>query len=291
MATKWDGILGSQLRDTQGEILDIKGCDISELEAGRGYVNDGHSNKLPDILGRITRAKKVFGPEDCETERERFYWNKIKAPFIFGEGILFDDEGEHRSAKAAAAILRHQHKHDPALVLKASVEGGIIERGDKDERLLKRTKLKGVAFTYSPANNATLIQGLDLKKSSSWEADEPLIKSLIPLAQTNVPSFIEVADAISEVKIRRNIEKIAELTKALTAGYGGGSPTEATGGQVLQSEAFDTKPIDTKSGGFKYITCSECGKEQPYVKFQVRCRKCSKAFPMDTLAKFFIDQK
>ena len=66
MATKFDAVLGSELRDTQSEILDIKGADISELLAGRGVVNDNHSNKLPDVLGRITSAKKIFGIEDCE---------------------------------------------------------------------------------------------------------------------------------------------------------------------------------------------------------------------------------
>ena len=34
-----DGILGSQLRDTQGEMLSVEGADISELEEiGRAHV-------------------------------------------------------------------------------------------------------------------------------------------------------------------------------------------------------------------------------------------------------------
>jgi ribosomal protein S27E len=143
-----------------------------------------------------------------------------------------------------------------------------------------------VALTFTPCNNSTLIEGLNLTKSTTWEADAPLIKSLIPFAKTDVPSFIEVADAMSEAKVRRNVEKIAELAKALTAGFGGGTPTEATGGQVLQTES-----IDTKSGnGFRYIECPSCGKDQPYAKFQVKCRSCGKAFPMDTLAKFFMEK-
>lgn len=217
MATEIDGIAGSQLRDSQGEMLDIKGCDISELEAGRGYINDNHSNKLPDVLGRITNATKIFGPEDCKNDRQKYFWNKVKAPYIYFTAKLYDDEGDHRSAKATAAILRHQHKDDSPLKLKASVEGGIIERGEKDETLLKRTKLKGVALTFVPANNATLVEGLNLKKSINPAADEALIKSLVPLARNDVPSFIEVADILSETKIRSNIEKIRELAQALVA--------------------------------------------------------------------------
>lgn len=281
MATEIDMIAGSQLRDTQGETLDIKGCDISELERGAGYINDGHSNKLPDVLGRVTFAKKILKIEDCEDDRQRYYWEKVKAPYVYVRARLFDDEGEHRSAKAAAAILRHQHREDSPLKLKASVEGGIIERGAKDETLLKRTKLKGVALTFAPANNATLVEGLNLKKSNTWETDEPLIKSLIPLIRTDVPSFIEVADAISEGKIRSNIERIRGLVKALTAGFGGGAPTDRSGGQVLQTESLDS------GNNVKEIECPSCGKGNVYMKYQIRCRSCGKAYPFDSLAKFF----
>jgi hypothetical protein len=165
MATKFQAIAASELRDTQGEILDVAGADISELEAGRGVVNDNHSNKLPDVIGRITYAKKIFKIEDCEDEDQKRLWNKVKAPYIFTTGILFDDE-DHRSAKAAAAIIKHQHAFDSPLKLKCSVEGGILERGKSDDRVLKRTKIKGLALTLTPANNATLVEGLNLAKSA-----------------------------------------------------------------------------------------------------------------------------
>lgn len=215
MATKFDAVFASELRDTQGEILDVKGADISELEAGRGVVNDNHSNKLPDVIGRITSAKKIFGIEDCENDRQKYYWNKIKAPYLYGEGVLFDDE-DHRSARAAAAILRHQHRTDSPLKLKCSVEGGIVERGKKDERILARTKIRGLALTFTPANNATLVEGLDLAKSSSTVAEEMnLIKSLVPAAVVDVPALVDFSRKISMAKIRENVEKIHETVSAL----------------------------------------------------------------------------
>jgi hypothetical protein len=294
MATKFDAVLGSELRDTQSEILDIKGADISELLAGRGVVNDNHSNKLPDVLGRITSAKKIFGIEDCETERQRYYWNKIKAPYLYGEGILYDDE-DHRSAKAAAAILKHQFKTDSPLKLKCSVEGGIIERGEKDQRVLKRTKIRGLALTFTPANNATLVEGLDLAKSAVTVEELELIKSYIPHAIQDVPSFIDFSQKISIAKIRHNVEQIHEmvdglkknndLNKALTAGYGGaGSPTNLTGGGVLQAETLD------QGRSFRYIDCPNCGKDQVYMAHQTKCRSCNKSFPFDTLARFFVSK-
>ena len=62
MSTEIDGIAATEQKDQTGEILSIKGCDISDLEKGAGYLNDNHSNKLPDVLGRVTFAKKIsFG--------------------------------------------------------------------------------------------------------------------------------------------------------------------------------------------------------------------------------------
>jgi len=279
MSIEIDMCAGSALRDTQGEILDIEGADISELEAGRGIFNDNHSSKLPDVLGRVTKAKKIFKLEDCEDDRQRYYWNKIKAPYIYVKGRLWNDPA-HRSANAAAAILRNQFSEDSPLKLKASVEGGIIERGGNDDRVLKRTKIKGVALTFTPANNATLVEGLNLAKSAITPQDQALIKSMIPLAQDNVPTFIEMADTLSESKIHRNVNKIRSLVKALSAGVGAGAPTDRTGGQVLQTESLE--------GDGKQIECPSCGKGQHYFRHQVKCRSCGKSFPFDTLAKFFI---
>ena len=300
MATKFDAVAGSELRDTQGEILSVEGADISELEAGRGIINDNHSNKLPDVIGRITGAKKIFGIQDCENDRQKYYWNKIKAPYIYTEGVLFDDE-DHRSARAAAAILKHQHRTDSPLKLKCSVEGGIVERGKKDERILARTKIRGLALTFTPANNATLVEGLELAKSTGTVSEDmELIKSLVPTAVADVPTLVDFSRRISVAKIRENIEKIHEtvgalkkntdasgsIEKALSAGYGGaGSPTNLTGGGVFQAESVEG------SRSFKYIDCPNCGKEQPYMKYQVKCRSCGKSLPFDTLAKFFLSNK
>jgi hypothetical protein len=281
MATEIDMIAGSELRDTQSEILDIAGADISELEAGRGYINDTHKNDMASVCGRVTGAKKIFSIEDCEDERHKYYWNKVKSPYIYVRAQLFDGHGDHRVAKAISAILRHQHAEDAPLKLKASVEGGILERG-KDERHLKRTKIKGVAVCFAPANNATLVEGLNLQKSASTPEEQLLIKSLIPLARAHVPSFIETADLLSESKISVNIHRISELVKTLSAGYGGaGSPSNLTGGGVLQSESMAHKTDDSN------ISCPACSKNQHYLKYQTRCRHCSRAFPMDTLVKYF----
>jgi hypothetical protein len=311
-----DMIAGSQLRDTQGEMLSVEGADISDLLNGNGRLNDNHGKGFFNSIGRVTGAKKIFGPGDCDNDRHTYFWEKVKAPFIYVKGVLYDDD-EHPNAKAAAAILRNIHKADTPLRLKASVEGGVIARGAGDERLLARTKIHSVALTFTPANNATLVEPTALEKGDYDAAqDELLIKSVMHLAKTDVPSFRHItrraqAEKISEnlrkanemaaqaglktsvpnftadelitqaleYKIEQNINKINELIKALTAGYGGaGAPTNLTGGGVLQTES-----LDDGRRGFKYIRCNGCGKEQVYMKHQVKCRDCGQNIPMADL--------
>jgi len=317
-----DMIAGSQLRDTQGEMLGVEGADISDLVAGRGRLNDNHGKGFFNAIGRVTFAKKIFKSEDCSNDRETYYWEKVKSPFIYVKGVLYNDD-DHPNASAAAAILRNIHKTDCPLKLKASVEGGVMARGVKDEQFLAKTKIHSVALTFTPANQATLVEPTNFEKSdSNWEEDKLLIDSVKHLAKSDIPSFrhitrrasakkvIDNFDKIRELakaaglkntieeytvdeiiedavksKLDSNINKINELIKALTAGYGGaGTPTSQTGGSVLQAEA----PMGR---GFNYVTCKDCGDDQIYMKHQVKCRKCNKSLPFSDIYKVMVDSK
>lgn len=210
-----DMIAGSQLRDTQGEMLSVEGADISELQAGRGRLNDNHGKGFFNAIGRVTGAKKIFKADDCENERHEYYWNKVKAPFVYVKGYLYDDE-DHPNARAAAAILRNIHKADSPLQLKASVEGGVLARGLADNSLLARTKIHSVALTFTPANNNTLVEPISLIKTDIDEAaDMLLIKSVLHLAETNVPSFRHIMRDASATKVQNNLLKLVSLMKDL----------------------------------------------------------------------------
>lgn len=212
-----DMAAGSQLRDTQGEILSIEGADISDLQAGRGRFNDNHGKGFFNSIGRITEAKKIFKKEDCEDERQEYYWEQIRAPYLYVKGYLYNDE-EHPNAKAAAAILRSIHKSDAPLKLKASVEGGVMQRGLKDPALLARTKIHSVALTFTPANNATLVEPLNLEKSAdATKFDDELIKSVMPLAMSNVPSFIDISERMTLESLSKKINEINAIVKTLNA--------------------------------------------------------------------------
>jgi hypothetical protein len=234
------GIIGSQLRDTQGEMLSIEGADISELEAGRGRFNDNHGVGYWNSLGRIEYAKKIFKAEDCEDDHQRYFWEKIKAPMIYAKGYLYDAE-DHPNAKAAAAIIRNIHRTDSPLKCKFSVEGGVISRGIADPSLLARTKIHSAAVTFTPANNATLVEPLNLDKSSaSWESDLYIIKSVMHLAKTDVPSFRHITRMASAEKIADNIKKANLLAQQV-----GFTPfsVEPTADQLIKY-ALEKKIVD-----------------------------------------------
>src|SRR5690606_31515828 len=135
------------------------------------------------------------------------------SPYIYVRGYLYDDD-DHPNARAAAAILRNIHKADCPLKLKASVEGGVIARGIKDSNLLAKTKIHSVALTFTPANQATLVEPLNLEKTSADAAEDGrLIKSVMHLAKTNVPSFRHITRRASADKVIENINKIRDIVK------------------------------------------------------------------------------
>ena len=205
-----DMCAGSELRDTQGEILSVEGADISELQT-KGRLNDNHGSGFFNSIGKVTKAKKIFKEEDCEDDRQKYYWNVVKAPYIYVAGQLYDDE-DHPNARAAAAILRNLHKTDCPLQIKASVEGGVVSRGIKDRALLARTKIHSIALTFTPANNATLVEPINLDKSHlDTEADMKLIKSVMHLAETNIPSFRHIVRDAAADKIEENLARIHKI--------------------------------------------------------------------------------
>ena len=241
-ALEIDMCAGSELRDSQGETLSIEGADISELEAGKGRLNDNHGKGFFNSIGLVTEAKKIFKAEDCENERHRYYWEQTKAPYLYVRGRIYNDE-DHPNAKAAAAILRNIHKSDCPLKIKASVEGGVISRGLKDPSRLERTKIHSIAITFTPANKATLVEPLNIVKSLSEEqnkVDQELIKSVMHLAEENVPSFRHVQRNAQANKIISNIEKIQELAKAT----GINIHIEETDTETLIKNAIEAKVLN-----------------------------------------------
>ena len=277
--TEIDMILATEDKDIHSESLKISGADISDLEMGRGRINDNHGKGFLNTIGRIVKAKKIFKEEDCEDDRQKYYWGQVKRPYIYAKGILFDDEEDHENARAAAVVLKKLNTESCPLAIKASVEGGTLARGGVNGKDLVKTKIHSAALTFSPANTNTWVSPLTLEKSCNPQEEERLIKHAMTLIQDDVPTFIDIKKKMDLIKIENNINKLQDLKKALMAGYGGaGKPTCLSGGGVMQKESLDRE--------LKYITCKNCGKEQVKQENQVKCRHCNKGFRLKHLIKF-----
>jgi hypothetical protein len=298
MGVEFDCVATLQCKDSQGETLMLDGADISELEAGRGIINDNHSNTLVNVLGRVISAKKIYKPEDCEDDRQKYYWDKIKTPYLYAKAELFP---EHRAAEAAAAILKYSHFKDSPLRLRCSVEGGIVERGNKDTTVLSKTKIRGIALTFTPANHSTLVEGLTFQKANPSLKEINLMKSVIPYAVDNVPALVDlstrmvlnqISSKINEATmlikaLKSEKKKNEKLGKAMTCGFGGGGePGALVSGGVITKESIkkeEKKPVKKE---LKYLSCDKCGKDQIYGKYQVKCRHCNKPLDLETLYPF-----
>lgn len=149
-----DGVFASEVWDSSGEVLDIAGCDISDMEQGRGLANYEHRNDesvgatAQDVVGKIIHARKIFKESDCEDDRERYFWEKVKVPFIYGMVRLYDGAG-HLSAQALAAQIRDHVANKEPILVRFSIDGSTIE---KQGNRLKYTLGRRVAMTIKPCN-------------------------------------------------------------------------------------------------------------------------------------------
>lgn len=240
-----DGIYGSEMIDSSGEVLDVEGADISDWEAGTMLLDWEHEpgeKGASTIVGKTIFCKKVFSKDDCDNDRQLSYWNKIKVPFIYGVARLFDTAG-HEEAKNVAAIIRDCAANKEPIVVRFSVEGHTLER---DGQKLKKTVVKRVAVTVKPCNR-TAVSGLisdegapvGFEKTPDTKVKSTIDKILEKLGIENAEKHetrngYERLGAASVFEATPEVDE--ELVKTTTAGGYNGSPSGLTGGAALQVE-------------------------------------------------------
>jgi GGDEF domain-containing protein len=237
-----DGVLGSEAIDSSGEVLEIEGADISDVDKGTLLLNWEHEpgEKGADtIVGKVIAAKKIYGEQDCENDRQRRYWREVKVPFIYGICRLFDGAG-HENAKSIAAIIRDCAANNEMLVCRFSVEGSTLE---KDGNRLKASVIRRVAVTVKPCNrtaNSGILEDPNAPAGYEKTHDRSKVKDLLDLEDTEKsefehPLYMRLAGA-TQVECNPLVE--GELEKAISAGSGGAgaAPSALVGGAALQRE-------------------------------------------------------
>lgn len=239
------GVLASEAFDSSGEVLDIKGMDLSILEEGRGIVNYEHHESEEDttkqeekdhgaeVVGRILSVKKIFDEDDCSDDDQRRFWKLTKVPFVYGISRLYDKAG-HEGAKALAANIRDAVANEDPLILGWSIEGTTLKR---EGHKLASTIARAVALTSKPCNK-TAVAGLLLDPN----APEGFSKN-----PNNTKIYLKNEDPLRQRLGGSEIEYSAEMLKAMSAGSYNAAPGTLTGGAALQVEDKTLKNKTLKS--------------------------------------------
>ena len=180
MATFVDGIAASQNIDTSGERISIAGMDISSLategtltyehEAATGPKGEKIVIKMPQqTVGKILEAKKIFGPEDCSSDRHTYFWNKCQTPFIYIMGELLDEYTD--AARDLAGKFRYDADHreqNQRSMMNFSIEGGYIKVEGME---VTRSVARKCTITVTPANKAAGAEMVPAKGASQSKTD------------------------------------------------------------------------------------------------------------------------
>lgn len=243
------GVFASEALDGTGEVLDVKGADISDFLEGRGVANYEHRSaedeKIPasEVVGKVIHAHKVYGKKDCTNKLEEEAWDQIEMPFIWGVVRLYDAAG-HPGAINLAAAIRDAHKNKEPCTIGFSIEGNTLLRTNghdltnrPDGHVLKRTMARRVAITFRPCNRTALFTLVADPKAPAGFEKFPGVNGTLEQAKKNEdPMYRRLGG------YERNYSP-EELDKALEAGGYNAAPSALKGGAALQREHLDGRHL------------------------------------------------
>ncbi len=143
--------------------------DISSL-AVDGVFNYEHKSDTPaQIIGKVLQAKKIFSDKDCDDDHQLYFWNKVKTPYLYVMGELFDDYKE--SAKDVAGMFRYdadKKEQNERAVMNFSIEGAKISKEGID---VTRSIARKVTITALPCNKAAVAEMVQVQQKKSKKGD------------------------------------------------------------------------------------------------------------------------
>jgi len=154
------GIAASEHLDSSGERIIVDGIDVSSLTKD-GVFNYEHKNDTPSqIVGKILQAKKILKKEDCETEAQKYFWDKVKCPYLYVAGELFDHVG-HSAAEDVAAMLKYDkglNKDETKALINFSIEGSTLK---KEGSVIHKCIGRKVTITITPCNKMAFAEHME----------------------------------------------------------------------------------------------------------------------------------
>lgn len=148
------GIISTESKDRQGEVVLQRGLDFSEF-VSNGWFNDNHSKATSDILGYPTKIEK-------RTVNGR--------PAHFVEGYLLPDYPPADKIWKLAQSLQKTGRR-----LGFSIEGSVVRRAGTNDTVIAAAKVRNVAITACPVNTDTgldvltkSLQAMEMSEGGEW---------------------------------------------------------------------------------------------------------------------------
>jgi len=184
LGTMIHGIAASEHLDSSGERISIRGLDITSLPVD-GVFNWEHKNENSfQVVGKILKAKKIFGEEDCEDEHQLYFWQKAQAPYVYVMGELFDGVG-HKAAAEVAAMVRYDSAAKKAgrsgkNVINFSIEGSKL---NKEGQEIQRSLGRKVTITTAACNKVAVAEELSSGQENDTNLDFAKSESGVEIMQ------------------------------------------------------------------------------------------------------------
>jgi len=232
------GVAASEHLDSSGERILIKGVDISSLTKD-GCLNWEHkSDQASHIVGKILEAKKIFKKEDCDNEHHTYFWNKVKMPFIYIAGELFDHVG-HSASQDVAAMLRYDktlNKKETKNLINFSIEGS---RLGKDGSNITNCIARKVTITIHPCNKMASAEQLDKpSKATKKMGGIDISKEILSKFKKSESIAIEI--------LKGEMKYLKQLAPAKGISPRTSSARNFTGAKATAGEHREGKPIEPK---------------------------------------------
>jgi GGDEF domain-containing protein len=240
-----DGLAATQLVDSSGETILIKGVDISAFETTDGIpLNLEHQQGKPPI-GEVIYIKKLLTDADVENERQRFYWDAVRQmPCVYVICRLYDAAGNPDAIRIAAAI-RDRHARGVPTMMRWSIEGHVISRDPADSSRITESVWRALAVTSKPCCKGA-ISGLYSDPNPPEGFEQVMTKTEPVPGGLRIGGDVVIAgdplvDDDGTPGIRRAAAMLIAhvLKKSATAGGGDIAPSAEVGAEIQKDDLGD----------------------------------------------------
>lgn len=206
------GVAASEHLDSSGERIKIDGIDISSLTKDGTLTWEHKNDNASQVVGKIIAAKKILKLEDCKDEYQKYFWNRIKLPFLYIVGELLDGVGHHTAEEVAAMLRYDKQQNDPKTkkLINFSIEGS---RLDKRGSSITKCIARKVTLTLTPCNKMAFAE----LKEEEIPADTKKVEAGMTGNQEDfsfVQNLMSKGEFISSCQIMKN-EASSDILKAI----------------------------------------------------------------------------